>query len=1099
MELRVIMPRPKYFNRICKRALLSAVIWLAGVFSFRAAAAESEFATAAAPLLKTYCFDCHSNQHAEAHVNLERLAADTSSFATDFKTWRTAVRMLDQNRMPPAEATKPDAKERRRLLEGIRRRLDQTAREHADDPGEVPLRRLTSAEYDYTFGDLTGLDLKLQNQLAGDAVGGEGFSNVGLVQFLQDSTLEQYLAAGKTVASHAVVGAGPLGFYETPGKTGLELSAISRIQDIYRQHGFRTAAGEGGEAFGLDHYPRAFFACWRYKSRKELGREDATFKTVAVEEGLDVRFVEHIWSVLTMDSPAFPTSEIVSRWQKLPAPVSQGDKEQTEIRGRCRAIHQVMLDWQTRFGKNPDAKEEAPLLAEDMFHVSRFQPFDMNINWPKGTTAAHLQMSIDLANREGEANAVVIWKKPRIQFRMTDGKLGPFRPLREILPAGEAQKLKFGRHPNRAKIGQDDFVTTSAKSPVMEIPIPDGARIGRLLVEAELDVTHGEDCIVRCSIAQEEDTDQGKSVSGLLANPDHPDFDKWKAGVVEFARLLPQVSHREPAPSDRDPIPPPFDGSYNNAERNLFHTKIKYYRDDGFLVRHILDDATRSRLDQAWIDLLGSFDFYEANLRFVAKKYQFDLAGRSIHDLDESWIGQLPAEPRPFVRRLHESFQKSQDAFRTAEPGHVEDALKFARFAWRRPLSIQETQRLREYYQRLRTERRLDHASAIRVLLTRILMAPEFLYRTEKPPAGEVVPLSQRELASRLSYFLWSSVPDAELNRAAEARELADQKQLAKQARRMLQDPKARRLAAEFFGQWFGFYRFDQYRGIDPKRFPEFDDGLKTALHEEAVSFFEHIVREDRPVKDILFADYVFLNGELAKHYGIDQTAADNAESFQRFENAGRFHRGGLFGLGAVHAVTSAPLRTSPVKRGDWVLRRVLGTPVPPPPPDAGSIPADDVLGDGKTVRERLESHRRGVSCRNCHARIDPLGFALEQFDPIGRWRDKYRDGQAIDTTGVLSDGSTITGLDDLKSYLKTHRDLFERTLCIKLAGYALGRSESIADVYLIDQMLAGLETDDRFSTLVGKIVTSPQFRYQRGRDFKTMIDKQLKRSGGTP
>ncbi len=763
------MPRWKLFNRICKRASREAVCWLAGlgVFSGELAAAEPEFATVAVPLMKTYCVDCHSNQHAEAQVNLEGLAAEPDSFRTDFKTWRTAIRMLDQSRMPPADGSQPSEKERRQLLAGIRQQLDQTARQHATDPGEVPLRRLTSAEYDYTIRDLTGLDLKLQNQLAGDAVGGEGFSNVGLVQFLQDSTLEQYLAAAKTVASHAVIGAGPLRFYETPGKTGLELSAITRIQNIYRQHGFRTAAGEGGEAFGLDRYPKAFFACWRYKYRNELGRENATLQSVAAEEGLDVRFVEHIWSVLTKDSPAFPTSEIVNRWRKLSPPRSQDEKVQSEIRKRCRAIHQVMLDWQTRFGKNPDAKEEAPLLAEDMFNVSRFQPFDMNINWPHGTAAAHLQMSVDLANREGKANAVVIWKKPQIQFRMTDGKRGPFRPLREILPADESQKLKFGRHPNGAKIGQDDFVTNTAKSPVIAIPIPDGARIGRLLVEAELDVTHGEDCIVRCSIAQEEDTDQGKSVSGLLANPEHPDFGKWKAGVVEFAQLLPQVSHREPAPSDRDPIPPPFDGSYNNAERNLFHTKIKYYRDDGFLVRHILNDVGRRRLDQAWIDLLGSFDFYDANLRFIAKKYGLNLEGRSIRDLEASWIDQLPAEPRKFVRRLYRDFQKSQDVFLAAESGHVEDALKFARLAWRRPLSIPEAERLRDYYQHLRRDRRLDHASAIRILLTRILMAPEFLYRTEKPPAeGEVVPLSQWELANRLSYCLWSSVPDRELNRA---------------------------------------------------------------------------------------------------------------------------------------------------------------------------------------------------------------------------------------------------------------------------------------------------------------------------------------------
>ena len=209
----------------------------------------------------------------------------------------------------------------------------------------------------------------------------------------------------------------------------------------------------------------------------------------------------------------------------------------------------------------------------------------------------------------------------------------------------------------------------------------------------------------------------------------------------------------------------------------------------------------------------------------------------------------------------------------------------------------------------------------------------------------------------------------------------------------MLRDPKSRRLAEEFFGQWFGFYRFDQYRGIDPKRFPEFDEKLKTALHEEAVTFFEHIIRENRPVSEILFADYAFLNHDLAKHYGI-ASAASLGNGFERMDDVERFHRGGLFGLGSVLTVTSAPLRTSPVKRGDWVLRRVIGTPVPPPPADAGSIPADDVLGDGLTVRKRLEAHRQAASCRNCHSRIDPLGFALEQYDPIGRWRAHRKRGR---------------------------------------------------------------------------------------------------------
>jgi hypothetical protein len=232
-------------------------------------------------------------------------------------------------------------------------------------------------------------------------------------------------------------------------------------------------------------------------------------------------------------------------------------------------------------------------------------------------------------------------------------------------------------------------------------------------------------------------------------------------------------------------------------------------------------------------------------------------------------------------------------------------------------------------------------------------------------------------------------------------------------------------------------------------------------------------------VQDILFADYSFLNRDLANYYGIDLPAVPT-NGIARIDGVDRFHRGGLLRLSAVLTATSAPLRTSAVKRGDWVLRRVLGTPIPPPPGDAGSIPPDDVLADGKTVRQRLEAHRRDASCVNCHSRIDPLGFALEHFDSIGRWRETYRDGQAIDASGTLNDGTVISELDGLIEYLRKRRALFDRNLSAKLLGYALGRSEMVSDRPLLDQMVAGLKKDSRFSTLVTGIVSSPQFRFQR-------------------
>ncbi len=341
--------------------------------------------------------------------------------------------------------------------------------------------------------------------------------------------------------------------------------------------------------------------------------------------------------------------------------------------------------------------------------------------------------------------------------------------------------------------------------------------------------------------------------------------------------------------------------------------------------------------------------------------------------------------------------------------------------------------------------------------------------------AASLKPLNSWEIASRLSYFLWSSMPDDELRRAATAGELTNSDELRKQAKRMLADPKARRLSTEFFGQWLGFYHFDQFKGVDTSRFPEFTQDVKSAMYEEAVSFFEYVVRNDRPVSELLSANYTFLNAPLAKYYGISKEVPSK-EKLQLVEGAEAFHRGGLLRLGAILTATSAPLRTSPVRRGDWVLRRILGTAVPPPPPDAGSIPADDKLFGGLSVRERLQVHKRNATCATCHSRIDPLGFPLEHYDSTGRWREKYSDGKTIDDFGELSDQKRIDGITGLLDYLSQHQEEVQRTLAHKLTGYSLGRTLQLSDRALIDR-LAAMRGETGFSQLVGEIVASKQFR----------------------
>ena len=1068
--------------------MVGSMLLLVALFLGPCIAAEGEssaldFHKTVAPLAQQYCVECHSDKKAKGDLNLEAMLGRLA-FAADFKSWERVVQMLEEGEMPPEKKPQPEDGQRRLLISVLRGQLEEAVQRDAGDPGRVVLRRLTSAEYAYTILDLTGLDLGLERLLAGDAVGGEGFSNVGDVQFVQDSTVERYLDAAKRVASHALIGAGPLQFYRDPGRTGQELSAIQRIQEIYRQHGFRTGAGEGAEAFGLELYPKAFYAAWRYRFRHELETADVTLPELAAREGIEPGFLQHVWSVLNDQTIRFPASEIVSRWQALPAPVSgEQATEDLKVRSACADVYRLLREWQGALAVNSSDDEESPVLTEGKFRPSLSHSFRVRVDWAPGALEAKLLVSVTPADRD--SSPVVVWKQPRISFRKTGAGRARPRPLKELLSEETARRLGFGSGIEGADVGPSDFVTRGRFDLSVLIPVPEGSASALLTVEARLDPGQGDAGPVRCVIS--DGMVEGETVastgasSALLADPDGAEIAAWTAGADEFARKLPQVSHREPAPSDRDPIPAPFDNTYNTPERNAFHYDIKYHRDDQFLTEHLLGPDDREALEQAWADLFSSFDYYGTYLRFVAKKFEIDLDGKGLADLTPEWIESLNEEPRGHVRRLHAEHGRMIDRLADAQALHVDEAILWAARAWRRPLTSSEEDRLRSFYRTLRDEVGMEHSEALSGLLARILMAPPFLYKIESPRDAEgIVPLTDWELASRLSYFLWSSLPDAELMRVAAAGELRDPDELERQARRMLRAPKARRLAAEFFGQWFGFYRFDQYRGVDTGRFPEFTDRLKGAMHDEAVSFFEYLVREDRPVDEILFADYAFLNRELAGLYGVEDADAPT-NRLARVEGVGRFRRGGLLQLGAVLTVTSAPLRTSAVKRGDWVLRRVLGTPVPTPPADVGSIPADDVLGDGKTVRERLEAHRRDVSCVNCHSRMDPLGFALEHFDPIGRWRDTYRDGKEIDASGTLNDGTEISGLEELRGYLRGRKDTFQRNVCVKLLGYALGRSAAISDRPLIDHMTGGIAADPRFSSLVIQIVTSPQFRTQRG------------------
>jgi hypothetical protein len=405
---------------------------------------------------------------------------------------------------------------------------------------------------------------------------------------------------------------------------------------------------------------------------------------------------------------------------------------------------------------------------------------------------------------------------------------------------------------------------------------------------------------------------------------------------------------------------------------------------------------------------------------------------------------------------------------------------RFARKAFRRPVAPEELERFLGLYD-LAQKQGDGFEASVRLALQGILVSPHFLFRIERSFGR----LNDHELASRLSYFLWSTMPDAELFDAAEKGALRDPAAYDAQVRRMLKDPKARSLAENFAIQWLQLRRLET-QAPDPKRFPSWDEKLRAAMHDEAVLLFDEIVREDRSVLELLGARYTYVNERLATHYGI---AGVKGPEMRRVELADP-RRGGVLTLGAVLTVTSNPTRTAAVKRGKWVLETILGTPPPPPLPDAGEL-KDETDEDRKlSLRQRLEKHRADPSCANCHKRMDPIGFAFENYDPIGAWRD--RDGaHAIETAAALPDGSSFQGPVELKTLILSRKDDFVRCLTEKMTTYALGRGVEYYDASTVRAMRGALaEQQYRISALILEIARSYPFQYRRDRGSLEVKDE---------
>lgn len=775
-------------------------------------------------------------------------------------------------------------------------------------------------------------------------------------------------------------------------------------------------------------YSDYFRAAWQYKHRAALGKPKALLPEIAAANGVSARYLATVWKMLEETKEDIgPGARLQSMWRALPAP--QGNQPDL-----TKAACDRMRDFVVQLRKKTEMR--FPDLAVTGINRTA-QPFLM---WRNQLYATH-RTDFDRAalQVDGEAPPAEPEPAPKKTMPANDN-------LDEGIPAAQPKK----------RIGPDP-----------DLHVPAGQRAA------------------------------------------------YEAAFARFSAVFPDAFYI----SERGRY---FPDNTRDTGRHLsagFHNLMGYFRDDRPLYDLVLDAPRQKQLDELWQEL----DFVaSANIRTYVQFYLFETreaakgpegaavvpAGNEItseariRKVAESYLARARASKNETaIKAVEEHFKFVNDGIRwverarlEAEPKHLDALVKFASRAYRRSLTPAERDDLLAYYRNLRGKDGLSHEDAMRDSVVGILMSPDFCYRIDlvasaaaaKPanPAAasyKAVPLADSALASRLSYFLWSSMPDDELLARAASGDLHRPEVIAAQARRMLQDERAMGLATEFGGNWLDIRRFEEHNAVDRERFPSFTNTLRQAMFEEPIRFIADVIRNDRPVLDFVYGRHTFVNQVLAAHYGMTNVTPKPGE-WVRVDDATPYARGGLLPMAAFLTKNAPGLRTSPVKRGYWVVKRVLGEQIPPPPAMVPELPRDEAKMD-LPLREMLARHRQDPSCAACHARFDSFGLAMEGYGPVGERRTQDLAGRAVDAKAAFPGGGEGEGIEGVRAYIRERRQNdFVDNLCRKMLVYALGRSLMLSDEPLVETMRAKMDANAyRFGVLVENIVTSPQFLTKRG------------------
>jgi mono/diheme cytochrome c family protein len=1035
--------------------LPALVVWLLLPASALPVAAATSLPEEAQHVLKQHCFSCHSNKKAKGDVNLETLPNGTSDEeATDL--WQKVLEQLSLGEMPPADEPQPTEAQRKKLIQSVEQLLDTVAQRDSGDPGEVVLRRLSNAEYTYTIQDLTGVaSLAPAREFPADSAAGEGFMNVGNALVMSPALFSKYLEAGKQIGSHLVLLPEGIAFSSSTTARDWTEERLKKIREFYQrftQPGAGTSVDLQGIKFdtrdgGILPLEKYFQTLLEQKQRPQTAQQSSR---APVGDGISSNYLQKLARHLNATEPSIWLDPVRSIYR-------QGNSNSiAEIARHVRTWQQSLWHFSTvgHIGKkNGPASWQVPVSPFASAHEFR-------IKIPEQTNGTSAVVYLVAANLGGSNSAdYVLWENVRLT-----------QPGQPDVPIATSATIET---PSATPLNNSSNSIRVKAPAVVAITLPKPIGKGtELIAHSRLDPEQGKEGSVQALVTMEKPSDTPRLMPSRLVPSGKKKL--WSDGEVPFVPEAPILVQ---------------DGSSRKKElekqlaefREVFpaalcYTKIVpvdevvtlalFYREDHFFKELMLTREQSTELDRLWEELY-----------YVSQEPL-----KMVDVFEQLWqYATQDADPSVF-EPLRIPIQQRAAAFRTklesTQPHHLNALLNLAGKAYRRPLTSSEESALRELYAKLRKEE-IPHDEAVRLLLAKILASPTFLYRGEQPPVSDkrAAPIGPWELANRLSYFLWSSLPDEELRSVTAAGQLHQPSELIKQSRRMLRDQKVRRLATEFATAWLQVYNFQELDEKSERHFPTFTS-LREAMHEETVLFFADLFQRDGSILEILNANHTFLNEALARHYGIEGV---KGEQFRKVSGIHRYGRAGILSQASTLAKNSGASRTSPILRGNWVSEVLLGEKLPRPPKDVPQLPQEEQL-QGLSVRELTEKHTSDPRCFGCHRRIDPYGFTLEQFDAIGRLRTNDLGGRQISTTATAFDGTKLEGLDGLKNYLlEQRREQVVKQFCRKLLGYALGRSVTLSDKQLLEQMHLQLRNHDyRFSAAVETILLSSQFQQIR-------------------